>query len=332
MENFFKNLNVQYCTTDKALWSVRASNSKLEPQYWHQHITISNLNKIEKNSCIEFGIIGYSCEEGVKRNQGRIGTKEAPNTIRKSLSKLPIHFEAKRITDFGNISCLDNDMEACQNGLLKTISLLIKKKVFPIVLGGGHDLAYGHFNGIKNALKHKVKNKIGIINFDAHFDLRQIEDRPNSGTPFNQIFLDTSKDKQVVNYFVIGIQQQSNTKMLFNIAKENRVQFVPNLECTMSKKHLKNIKKNLKTFINQNDYIYISIDMDGFSSAYAPGVSASSSLGFSPFFFFNILEFILKSNKVISCDIAEVNPVFDADNKTSKLAAKIVDFIVQNYK
>lgn len=332
MENFFKNLNIKYTPTDKTLWTGRASNPKLEPQYWHQHIAIANLNKAESNSNIDFGIIGYSCEEGVKRNQGRIGAKEAPKTIRKSLSKLPIHFYDKHITDFGNIICLEDDMEACQNGLLKTISHLITNKVFPIVLGGGHDVAYGHFNGIKKALRHKAKNKIGIINFDAHFDLRQIEDKPNSGTPFNQILLEASKDNQLVDYFVIGIQQQSNTKMLFNIAKENQVQFVSNLNCTTSKKYIKSIKKSLSTFINQNDYIYISIDMDGFSSAYAPGVSAPSALGFLPFFFFNILEFILKSNKVISCDIAEVNPAFDVDNKTSKLAAKIVDFIVQNYK
>ena len=36
-------------------------------------------------------------------------------------------------------------------------------------------------------IKGKQKNKIGIINFDAHFDLRPIENQSNSGTPFNQI-------------------------------------------------------------------------------------------------------------------------------------------------
>jgi formiminoglutamase len=40
------------------------------------------------------------------------------------------------------------------------------------------------------------------------------------------------------------------------------------------------------------------------------------------------LEFIIKSNKVISIDIAELNPEYDADEKTADLAARLIDFIV----
>ena len=67
-------------------------------------------------------------------------------------------------------------MESCQIALCTTISCLISRQIFPIVIGGGHDIAYGNFNGIKKALKGKQKNKIGIINFDAHFDLRPLVD------------------------------------------------------------------------------------------------------------------------------------------------------------
>jgi formiminoglutamase len=41
------------------------------------------------------------------------------------------------------------------------------------------------------------------------------------------------------------------------------------------------------------------------------------------------LAFLLQSKKVISCDIAELNPDFDIDNRTADLAAKLVDYIVQ---
>ena len=71
----------------------------------------------------------------------------------------------------------------------------------------------------------------------------------------------------------------------------------------------------------------MSIDLDGFSSAYAPGVSAPSPLGFAPHFVYKILSFIFASKKVISCDLAELNPTLDQDNITSNLAAKLVDHI-----
>ncbi|HCD99044.1 MAG TPA: formimidoylglutamase, partial [Flavobacteriaceae bacterium] len=47
--------------------------------------------------------------------------------------------------------------------------------------------------------------------------------------------------------------------------------------------------------------------------AYAPGVSAPSPMGFSPFFVVEMLRFLFETNKVISCDIAELNPLFDRD-------------------
>ena len=74
----------------------------------------------------------------------------------------------------------------------------------------------------------------------------------------------------------------------------------------------------------------MTIDLDGFSSAYAPEVSAPSPLGFTPYFVFKLLLFLFETKKVISCDIAELNPTFDNDGVTSILAAKIVDFIVLN--
>jgi formiminoglutamase len=69
--------------------------------------------------------------------------------------------------------------------------------------------------------------------------------------------------------------------------------------------------------------------MDGFSSAYAPGVSAPSPLGFAPSFVYEALAFLFQSKKVISCDIAELNPDFDVDDSTAGLAARLVDYIVQ---
>ena len=69
--------------------------------------------------------------------------------------------------------------------------------------------------------------------------------------------------------------------------------------------------------------------MDGFSSAYAPGVSAPSTLGLTPNFVYKVLAFLFQSKKVISCDIAELNPDFDVDDSTAGLAARLVDYIVQ---
>ncbi len=331
MKNKLYKINADYQLSNRKYWTGRKSNPNIENQYWYQEIELWDVDNLKEKDKIDIGLVGYVCDEGVRRNLGRTGTKEGPKALREKLGKLPIHFSSKRIADFGDIICVDQNMEACQKAFSNLISKLISQHIFPIAIGGGHDMAYAHFMGIRKALKNTPKNRIGIINFDAHFDLRPVENKSNSGTPFNQIITELKKTNETIDYFAIGIQQQSNTKKLFEIAKNEKVDYVINYDCESSDEDIKSLKNKLLPFIDKNDFIYITIDMDGFSSAYAPGVSAPSPLGFTPYFVFKMINFLFDTDKVISCDIAELNPKLDRDNLTANLASKLVDFIAMKF-
>ena len=323
-----------YKAAQQSNWEGRASNPDMGNQYWYQEIGLLDLTHIEtvqlKEKNIDIALLGYVCDEGVRRNRGRIGAAQGPKAIRERLAKHPVHFSNKRIVDVGDVVCLEDDMEQGQEALTTVIGGLLKQQVFPIVMGGGHDMSYGHFMGIWDAIKNTEHNKVGIINFDAHFDLRPVEGRPNSGTPFNQIIKELKTQGQEEDYFAIGIQQQSNTRELFEIAKKKNVQYAINYECESASHEMLALKARLTDFIVKNDHIYITVDMDAFSPAYAPGVSAPSPLGFTPYFLFKMLDFLFASKKVISCDVAELNPSLDRDSVTATLVAKIVDYMVMN--
>ena len=81
-------------------------------------------------------------------------------------------------------------------------------------------------------------------------------------------------------------------------------------------------------FIEDVDYLYTTIDLDGFSSAYAPGVSASSPMGFSPDIVLKSLKIILESGKLLGLDVVELNPNYDVDDQTAKLAASLVHYVI----
>ncbi len=323
----FSNIHVDYQPGQQEFWAGRKTTFGIESQYWYQHILCGSLKGLEGCKTPDFGILGYACDEGVRRNFGRVGAIDGPLIIREKLGRLPFHFENISVMDFGDVICLDNDLESCQKAFSLGINNLVKKGVFPIGLGGGHDIAYAHYMGLKQAFP---KKRIGIINFDAHFDLRPVDRKPNSGTPFNQILLEFSENGEKIDYFAIGIQKQSNTKQLFEIAKKFQVDFAFNDACSHLKEDVKFLQNKLESFIQNNDYLYITIDLDGFSSAYASGVSAPSPFGFSPNFVYEILEFLISSKKVISCDIAELNPKYDRDSQTASLASRLIDFIVTN--
>ena len=324
-------INADYQPGQRLYWTGRKSNPDISNQYWHQEIELLDITNLTSKPAIDIALIGYVCDEGVRRNLGRVGTKEGPRVIRERLAKLPIHFETKRVADVGDIICIDEDMESSQQAFANSINTLLSNQILPIALGGGHDMAFGHFMGIRNSLKNNSKNKVGIINFDAHFDLRPVEQKGNSGTPFNQIITELNKEGETVDYFAIGIQRQSNTKELFSIAKTEKVDYAINYDCESSSAELEALKERLTPLIENNDYLYVTIDMDGFSSAYAPGVSAPSPLGFTPFFVFKMLKFLIDTGKIISVDIVELNPTLDNDHRTANLAAKLVDFIVMHY-
>lgn len=317
----------------KIHWTGRETDPTLGAQYWHQAVQVIHpfdLNKITSLELPAIAIIGYACDEGVRRNMGRVGASQGPAMIRERLAKLAYHAYDKKIYDLGDQICKDEDMEACQKGFSHCISACIRKGIFTIGLGGGHDMAYGHFMGIYEALKDQKNRSIGIVNFDAHFDLRPTEEIGNSGTPFNQILTDMSQLGQMVKYLPIGIQTPSNTKELFDIAEKKGVDFISISECDDTQEKVSALQKKLSAFIETHDYLYVSIDLDGFSSAYAMGVSAPSPMGFTPQFILRAMSQLLLSKKIIACDIAELNPIYDQDHLTANLAARLIDFITSH--
>nr|WP_299383003.1 formimidoylglutamase [Allomuricauda sp.] len=313
-----------YSQPNTELWQGRTSNKSL---YLHEKVKCVPLDEIPEPPKKSICLLGYACHEGVKRNQGRIGAVDGPNAIKSSLGKMPNHLPSTvQLYDAGNVICLDENMEAAQTDLAAAVAMLLDKRQFPIVLGGGHDVAYGHYHGIKKHLDSKREGQsIGIINFDAHFDLRQNIQTNNSGTPFYQIALECEQEGTDFKYLCLGIRKDANDRNLFQTAKELDVTYV--LSDTFQIHFLDEINIWVNAFIKTVDKVYVTVDLDGFSSAYAPGVSAPSPMGFSPQIVLECLKTIITSGKLISVDLAEMNPKFDVDGQTAKLAASLVHHI-----
>ena len=306
----------------KENWSGRASGKQL---YLHEKVTCLPFDQLEKGKN-QFTLLGYACDEGVRRNLGRIGAKKGPKAIRKVLGKMPNHLKSgQQLIDLGDVCCPDEAIEAAQEMLSEKVCELLDKNTFPILLGGGHDIAYGHYNGIKKYLLSKNKRpSIGIINFDAHFDLREDDKSANSGTPFYQL----ANENEPFHYLCLGIRKDANDRTLFETASEMDVTYV--MQNTFRIEFVKEINTWIKAFINTVDNVYVTIDLDGFSSAYAPGVSAASPMGFSPDIVLECLDTIIVSGKLMSLDIAEMNPDFDMDHRTAKLAASLIHKVIHS--
>jgi len=321
------NNNLKYYSPpNKKFWNCNLSNLKSNNQYWFKKIVLSHKNLISENKIIakSIALLGYACDEGVRRNNGRIGAIKGPQEIRRELGKIESNFHSKKVFDFGDVLCPNGDMEGSQNKFSEIINKLMQKKYLTIGIGGGHDLAYAHFSGIRKTFNNQ--KKIGIINFDAHFDLRTPLNETNSGTPFFQIL---NKWGESVNYFAIGIQKNSNSDILYKTANKFNVNYISAEDSTTE--NFKVVENKIDLFIEKCDLIYVSVDLDGFSSSFAPGVSAPGVSGFSKSFFNLAFKHIFKTGKVIALDVVELNPKYDENSITTILAAQIINLSCSSY-
>ncbi|RVU54875.1 formimidoylglutamase [Anaerosphaera multitolerans] len=321
-----------YSLTSKDNWTGRVDDEyDFDSFRWHQWIEFLDLNDESLNPFdgkLAFGILGFQSDLGIELNKGRVGAANGPKAIRKELSNLPCQFSKEiKLFDCGNITTLD-DLEESQNALAIAVEKMLSLNLTPILLGGGHEIAFGHYKGISQFLKNKSKNNLGIINFDAHFDLRPYKEHGTSGTMFRQIADYTKENNLKYSYFCLGIQKHSNTKNLFEVAESLGVDYI--LAKDIVNGDYESITPKLNSFIETQDYIYTTICTDVFSTSFAPGVSAPQPLGLDPEMVILFLKHILKSKKLISFDIAEVSPRFDHDSTTANLAAVLIFTLVTN--
>ena len=308
----------QYDKTPSGIWSGRSSGQTL---YLHEKVSYVDLSEVPPRGNNTTAVLGYACDEGVRRNQGRVGAAGGPDAIRRMLGKLPNHLpEANQLWDAGTVFCKDGNLEQAQKDLAGKVALLLNSGALPIVLGGGHDMAYGHFHGILQSSPGPAK--IGIINFDAHFDLRDTSNGNNSGTPFYQLGMEAASGNTAFDYLCLGIRLDGNDRQLYETAANLGVHYIEREDFNIQE--LTTVQMVLLAFIEKVDGLYVTIDLDGFSSAYAPGVSSPSPMGFAPDIVWESLKIIVDSGKLISLDVAELNPDYDIDHHTARLAAGLL--------
>ena len=309
-----------YQQPDLSHWNGRVDSEIDSTQFrYHQVVKCIDIDKIEEG--IGPVLLGFSCDEGVKRNKGRIGASEGPNEFRSVIGSLSWHGNEEGFLDAGNIKPISDELESVQIELGNAVHQLLKKNKRTFVIGGGHETAYGHYLGIAAYLKEEYLNpKLGILNIDAHFDLREHNGKAHSGSPFLQAHEHAEQEELDLSYFVYGINRHNNTKSLFNRAEELGVRYCTNREVQDQEE---NSFKELEYFIKSRSHIYLTICLDVFKSSIAPGVSAVSWNGIDLKHALRVIDLVKQSGKLISMDVCELNPLLDQDHRTAKVAGTI---------
>ena len=262
----------------------------------------------------EFLIIGCPQDEGVRRNNGRVGAAAAPDRIRQVLYdfKSPPDLTTGAIVDLGNIKIADT-LEETHEIHSMVVAKILKDNKRLIVIGGGNDISYPDCLGLSRVCKN-----ILALNIDSHFDVRENKVR-NSGTPYRQLLEENIIRPE--NFFELAIQPFANPEIYWQYLKSKNVSIH-----TLEQLQKQGIKKTVRSILDKNkaDAIFWGFDIDSVRSADAPGVSASYPTGLTAEEILSIATIAGQDSRSKILEISEVNPKYDIDNKTAKLAAMLI--------
>ncbi|MFS0865488.1 formimidoylglutamase [Fredinandcohnia sp. 179-A 10B2 NHS] len=248
---------------------------------------------------------------------------DAPKTIRAALASYST-FSGERNCDYDDVRILDfGDVETHPTNLEETTERLyisVKEMVHTnscqryILLGGDHGVSFPSIRAFQ-----EMFGRVGIIQWDAHHDVRNLEDggRTN-GTPFRSLL--EGGFVKADDLVQIGIRDFSNAKYYHNYANEKGI-VVYTMDDVEQQGIVPIIQNELNRLANQVDFIYLSVDMDVVDQAFAPGCPAIGPGGLTSRELLSSITAAATHPKVKAMDIVEIDPSKDVRDITSRLAA-----------
>ncbi|MFN4028350.1 MULTISPECIES: formimidoylglutamase [Flavobacterium] len=295
-----------------------------------------------KNCEAKYVLLGIPEDVGIRANFGRPGAASAWQSAISSianiqhnrfckgsqivvLGKIDISKEMEEAKDLDFHKTADRKLlstlvERIDKEVVHVITSIIKCGKTPIVIGGGHNNAYGNIKGTALGLG----KPINAVNFDAHSDFRILEGR-HSGNGFSYAY----EEGFLKKYFIFGLHENYTSKNVLDILKkmEDRVNF--NTYDEIKVRQQKNFQQELNTAYDfiKNDAYGIEIDLDAL-----PNI-ASSAMTMSGFSIEELRQFVYffgKNKNAAYLHICEGAPEL-GEAKNNHLIGKLIGYLVTDF-
>jgi formimidoylglutamase len=188
--------------------------------------------------------------------------------------------------------------------------------VHPVVLGGDNSITWATVAGLLDA----VDGRVGIVDLDAHLDVRVAQPVVNSGTPFRRILTDFTDRVAAANVAQIGHRQFANSRPYRQWAAKQGVR-VFDMETVDAQGMDAVLEQAVAAATDGTDHLVLTVDMDALDQTYAPGVSAPTPSGLLPPDLFATVRRLGRHADTRFAEFVEVAPPLDPVGNTARLTA-----------
>jgi formiminoglutamase len=249
-------------------------------------------------------LLGLPDDTGVRLNHGRPGAKGGPRAFRAALARYgtaqPVF---PRVFDAGDVKP-GRTLEETHDRITTATTALLAAGLVPVAVGGGHDLTFPFVR----AVAAKFPRLAGLY-FDAHLDVRETR---GSGMPFRKLV----EDCGVNALHLHGFRPLVNSPEHLAWFKAHRGKAYPD---------------DAKIALPRAKSLFVSFDLDVLDAAQAPGVSALNPAGWHSGKAEAWVRACGADARVRCFDLMELNPGFDPDGRTARLAAHLFLTFLQGF-
>ena len=283
----------------------------------------SELSEKERNKInAKFHILPVPLEKTVSFGTG---TSKGPEAILSASNELERYTGKSEpcldgIYTYPIIDC-DKPINQIIDNIRKITKEISRNNKIAITIGGEHSITYGAVNGVFEGLNLLNKNEIGIIQIDAHADLRK--NYQNQMHSHASVMYLLSKEKYRIAQF--GVRAISLEEV------ENRSKF----DIIYFDAETIHLNKEIVLPINFPKKVYISFDVDGLDPSVMPATGTPVPGGIGYYKSLDLIKKMIKDREVIGFDMVELSPIknFEAYNFTvATLIYKIMELINFNTK
>jgi len=252
----------------------------------------------------------------------RAGARFAPTAIREASQNIETYsfrtghdIEKISIHDLGNLDVLADVGETLERLRLVTGELLEAGKT-PVFIGGEHTITLGIAYALKNP------EKLAIISFDAHLDLRN----EYLGQKFSHTTFMRRLNEQVKPKKIIEVGTRAVCKEELEYSENIGISYITSLE--IRREGLEKTKERIRKLLEDVENVYLSIDLDVLDPSYAPAVQNPEPEGISPYILHELIAETCKKS-IMGFDLVEVAPNYDNGITAIQAARTIFEVICQ---
>jgi formimidoylglutamase len=244
---------------------------------------------------------------------GRRGAREGPAALRDALAGVKTHrFDVgpvQSIGDLGDVEVPDGDVSTVQESIREMTREIHPSDALPVFLGGDNSLTYPNVAPL-------LSDSLGIINFDAHLDCREVRGEPTSGTPYRQLH-----EAGLDAYACVGARHFETSTAYADYVDDQGGEIVTSE--AVGDDPESGAERALDAMAGV-DTIYVSVDLDVLDAAVAPGVSAPTPGGLTTRELFRMLRIVAADDRVAGFEVVECAPPLDSDKLTAAAGARAI--------